>query len=459
MSTTSIIQRRDLEPLWLRAREIVWHYESALDCVAAVMETKCTAADFCKHPKALVFCSLCVRYHQHASKNAPCKYPCFQLHRNAPKKASILGGSYIYPCPAGFLFWTSPFFAGQRFAGAFISSVIPDVKKQEAQDKLFSLLKGNISRAEIAGHIDEVPVKTSEEIQMLAQMMKLCAERVSYRGSGLYEENQDSLCCNGNCRLNGFDECLRKKRKESNILPLQASFGMVDLLDKERLLLANLRRGDNAEAHKITRDILSDLDTSSGGNFEQLKLKAIELVVLLSRSGVNILDNQEPAEENTRFIPRIMESKTVRELSDNLRLAVEQMTGKIFSFRGIRHAYALRKAERFIWENYTRKISLKEVAEVSGLSVPYFSTIFKDEMGENFSSYLNRLRVEKASAMLRRTEYPIHGISAACGFEDQSWFSKIFKLYTGMNPCKYRELGDEAIFRIQDSQNEEVYLN
>jgi AraC-like DNA-binding protein len=84
---------------------------------------------------------------------------------------------------------------------------------------------------------------------------------------------------------------------------------------------------------------------------------------------------------------------------------------------------------------------LKEIADVSGLSAPYFSTIFKDEMGENLSNYLNRLRIEKASAMMRETEFPINGISTACGFEDQSWFSKVFKNYTGFSPCKYREHG------------------
>jgi transcriptional regulator GlxA family with amidase domain len=62
-------------------------------------------------------------------------------------------------------------------------------------------------------------------------------------------------------------------------------------------------------------------------------------------------------------------------------------------------------------------------------------------MGENLSAYLNRLRVEKAASMLLETDLPINGISTACGFEDQSWFSKIFKSYTGFSPNKFREQG------------------
>jgi transcriptional regulator GlxA family with amidase domain len=62
-------------------------------------------------------------------------------------------------------------------------------------------------------------------------------------------------------------------------------------------------------------------------------------------------------------------------------------------------------------------------------------------MGENLSNYLNRLRVEKASSMLAETNLPISGIATACGFEDQSWFSKIFKSHTGLSPGKFREQG------------------
>ena len=109
--------------------------------------------------------------------------------------------------------------------------------------------------------------------------------------------------------------------------------------------------------------------------------------------------------------------------------------------QGIPHALAMRKAESYIRENFTKKINLHEIAEHAGLSATYFSTIFKREMGENFSQYVNRLRVEKASKMLLETDSPLSEISSACCFEDQSWFSKIFKSFTGISPGKYRHQG------------------
>jgi YesN/AraC family two-component response regulator len=189
--------------------------------------------------------------------------------------------------------------------------------------------------------------------------------------------------------------------------------------------------------------LLDILYAEAKGHFPAFRLKAMELAVLLSRSVSNPIDIEDDVvlETNKRYLNKIEEGTTLQEITEILYIIAERMSGKIFSFHGIRHSSALRKAERFIWENYTRKISLSEIAKASGLSAPYFSTVFRDEMGENLSCYLNRLRVEKAAAMLETTNHSISAIAAACGFEDQSWFSKIFKNFTGFTPGKYREQG------------------
>ncbi|MDR2080023.1 MAG: AraC family transcriptional regulator [Treponema sp.] len=232
-------------------------------------------------------------------------------------------------------------------------------------------------------------------------------------------------------------------------------------IDKERILLAALRRGDNDAGQKILNELLSILFHSGAEPFRFIQFRAMELVVLLSREAMepeimcqrsaesfteahtdrSSLPGDTILETNNQYLRRIQEAKNIEDLTDVMHIIVERMSAQLFSFRGVRHASALRKAERFIWENYTRKISLQEIASAAGLSAPYFSTIFKEEMGENLSSYLNRLRVEKAEHMLTETGLTLNEIASSCGFEDQSWFSKIFKSYTGISPGKYRAQG------------------
>ncbi|MDR3193500.1 MAG: AraC family transcriptional regulator, partial [Treponema sp.] len=222
--------------------------------------------------------------------------------------------------------------------------------------------------------------------------------------------------------------------------------------------LAALRRGDHETGKKILNELLSVLFFSNPDHFNYVRFRAIELVVLLSRTVVSPgnADNSL-LETNNRYLQRIQEVQNIEELTDVLHMIVESMAEQIFSFRGIRHAAALRKAERFIYENYGRKISLKEIASASGLSAPYFSTIFKDEMGENLSSYLNRLRVEKACRLLTEGALSLSEIAGACGFEDQSWFSKIFKNFTGISPGKFRIQGGGRVSELSENNFSENY--
>jgi AraC-like DNA-binding protein/ligand-binding sensor protein len=423
----NIIQRRDLAPVLTKAGEVLRYYEKAANCIVSLLGADYAAVESSRHPKAILFCKLCKHYHQHSGQMAPDEYPCTALHFNAVNEARRLGGSYVYTCPIGFIFWTSPFYFGERFAGALMSSGILAVDRHQAVERIFDICKGEISRQKIEAYLEGIPQKTIEQVKALAQMMLICAEQISET------EGRQSIAPE-----------VRPAGGERQAVP-SGKTGMAAEntcpQDKERMLLASLRRGDSDEARKILRELLDLLCASSNGNFGHFKLRVIELVVLLSRAAaesenggdVNVL------EENNRYLKKIEESRTLEEITGNLNIIINRMGRNIFSFQGIRHASALRKAERFIWEHYTRKISLREIAGVSGLSAPYFSTVFKEEMGENLSNYLNRLRVEKAAAMLHETEIPISEIASACGFEDQSWFSKIFKNYMNCSPGKFRE--------------------
>lgn len=436
MSTTTIIQRRDLEPLWSKASEVARHYERAGNCVSAVIGADYVSMEPSKTPKCGIFCVLCRRHNIVAPDMT-----CGDLHAGAVKEAIRLGGSYIYTCRSGFCFWTSPFFSMERFAGAFVSGGVLACERQKAAERVFKACNGDVPMEEIVSYLEELPERSMEEIEALARMMTLCTEYISR----LESNHGDMLPAD-----------LRREvmeRINNTSLP-----SVPDIADRERLMLAHLRRGDSNEAQNIARKLFNDLSDTvkhepQDEKLEGLRLKALEMAVLFSRYGATDEKNEALAEVSINNLKRIRAAKNESELIDNVCLSVERMAGRIFSFQGLRHASALRKAERYIWDNYTRKVSLKEIADASGLSAPYFSTIFKEEMGENLSDYLNRLRVERASVMLLETDLLVSEISSACGFEDQSWFSKIFRNHTGISPCKYRRTVGAGPVEIVCRQN------
>ena len=69
----------------------------------------------------------------------------------------------------------------------------------------------------------------------------------------------------------------------------------------------------------------------------------------------------------------------------------------------------------------------------------YFSKVFKEEMKENFNSYLNRVRIEMSKKLLSDDTMALIDVSNSVGYEDQSYFSKVFKKLVGVSPGKYRE--------------------
>jgi len=100
-------------------------------------------------------------------------------------------------------------------------------------------------------------------------------------------------------------------------------------------------------------------------------------------------------------------------------------------------------ALEYIGRNYMRDdISLKSVSSAVNLTPTYFSSLFKKEIGMNFSEYLTNLRVEKAKELLCCTSKLISEISYEVGFADYRYFGQIFKKNTGYTPRDFQNINN-----------------
>lgn len=94
----------------------------------------------------------------------------------------------------------------------------------------------------------------------------------------------------------------------------------------------------------------------------------------------------------------------------------------------------------FISENLHRGMTLKVLANFLGYSENYCSDLFSRIMGEPFSKYLRRQRLERASTLLTTTEHTLAEIASALGFSDQFSFCHFFKRATGQLPMNFRSM-------------------
>lgn len=109
------------------------------------------------------------------------------------------------------------------------------------------------------------------------------------------------------------------------------------------------------------------------------------------------------------------------------------------TFESSEKANVVRTIISFMNENYMKDISLDKISKNMYLSPVYISKIFKEETGNSPINYLIKIRLEKATLLLKKNkEISIKEISKLVGYEDAYYFSKLFKKYYGFSPMQFK---------------------
>ncbi|MBI9092432.1 MAG: helix-turn-helix domain-containing protein [Desulfobacterium sp.] len=99
----------------------------------------------------------------------------------------------------------------------------------------------------------------------------------------------------------------------------------------------------------------------------------------------------------------------------------------------------LQRSLEYIETQYMGTITLDAVAAINGLSRYHYSRIFKHTVGCSFKEYLNRTRIKAAKRMMDNPDMNVSQICYAVGFNDVSYFARVFKKMEGTSPSVYRK--------------------
>jgi transcriptional regulator GlxA family with amidase domain len=97
------------------------------------------------------------------------------------------------------------------------------------------------------------------------------------------------------------------------------------------------------------------------------------------------------------------------------------------------------KAQDWIEENYQNNVNLRELAERTGVSLRQFNRRFRSATGETGIKYLQLVRIEAAKMALINTDQSFEDISRNAGYENVSFFRRVFKSNTSVTPVVYRQ--------------------
>lgn len=146
------------------------------------------------------------------------------------------------------------------------------------------------------------------------------------------------------------------------------------------------------------------------------------------------------------YANQVIDSQSLQHMMDfhGLNICLDKMRAIIADlcahFGGLDSSFSVQEITDFLGKHYFEDLSLVDVATRFHLDPSYFSKLFKTVTNENFIEYLTRLRMDKACELLVSSERKVNEISELIGYENQRYFSQVFKKFTGQTPSEYREL-------------------
>ena len=357
---------------------------------------------------------------------------CVNAHLYGNYQAERFGGRYIFFCPIGLVHWISPLVCGSTVRGALLGGPVLMMEPDELLIEEIAV-NGGFDENElglIEELVKELPIVSPDRVNDLSELLYM----VSLYITGAGDTSRPTIeSMEQQARISEYIQYLKStedKIENARTYPVE----------KEKELLTLISLGDKAGSQKVLNEILGHVFFTSGGNFEVIRARILELIVLLSRAALEGgADVEQIFGLNFKYLSQINEFTTVDELTYWLSGIMTRFTDCVFDLKDVKHIDVIYKAIDYIKRNYMKKIMLEDVANHVQLSPSYFCSVFKQEMKCNFNAYLNRIRIEMSKKLLLDNDIRLADVADLVGYEDQSYFTRVFRRRVGISPGKYRE--------------------
>ena len=204
-----------------------------------------------------------------------------------------------------------------------------------------------------------------------------------------------------------------------------------------RLLIENNRQEDLERWFHAFCSELSGLSTLSADSLYQTCRDLLEAVsFILHKLPDSVFSRSGFDQESSQVI----NEPSMRQLFSGICNLIQKHMQQYFSQKSQETSHMVRAAREYIKNHYAEPIRLEDAARAATYHPNYFSGVFKQETGMNFSEYLTEVRIDAAKELLRNTRMSIRAVAEQVGYKDEKHFSKSFKKTVGVSPKDYRKL-------------------
>ncbi len=370
-------------------------------------------------------CSVCARLSRSARRETLCR----EYRRMAVEQSFRWGEPYISICPFGLVTFAVAITHRQRLAAGFISgqSIFPQMEGDMREEVLERVRRHKVRidlgpRSRLAFR-----VVTSENLRR--------SSRLLFDLVGAYGMSEAEVMAESRERsIQQFSIANYLEEARTGRQDLLATLATMqnEIVDKVVL-------GDLTGSREIINRFLGVIFLESGMNFDLLKVRLLELIVIISRAAIaRGISAEGLLGPRYSYLTDINAASGFDDLFWKVTKALENFTRAVSEERRRSSLAHMTRMKDYLSRNFASKVSARDVAAAAGLSVSRALHVFKKESGVSLSAYIARQRIDYAIYLMKNTDRSMADIAGECGFFDQSHFTKTFRALEGTPPLRYR---------------------
>ena len=176
---------------------------------------------------------------------------------------------------------------------------------------------------------------------------------------------------------------------------------------------------------------------------EQIKVMSIKIFLDLKQKLINDYDSNEiNIISNEEIIENIYSKISLKSTIDYL---LEKFTYFSEQIGTTSSDNIIKRVINYMNKNYYKDLKLEVLAEIFNYNSAYLGKLFKSIVGENFNTYLDKIRIEKAKTLLTEDKLKVYQVCDKVGYKNIDYFHSKFKKYVGISPLNYKKQCDKDV--------------
>lgn len=331
-----------------------------------------------------------------------------------PPFAVKFGTPQLPSASKGFIHWASPIVHNKQIVAILTAGQIVTENSWEAMSNTLSSAISNNTTDHDSSEITKYLLINERRMRSLRNMLDVAAHSCSDRN--ISEEDFHKICC-----------AFRKKYDLD--IPETANIPWENVLNA-------IFRQNRAETEFAYRELLAKIRENR--NTRTIRFALAQLLLSLRHYALAKKKFHFLAEYCLNALNELACISFLAELYVWAKQSLHMIVEACAHIFHLNDSDMLHQVIQYIEAHYHEKISLQEISDKTHFASSYFCKRFKRETGITFSKFLICVRIEKSKLLLKNTAYSLAKISSMVGFEEQSYFTKVFRDTTGISPGKYR---------------------